>query len=630
MMKRLDFSVREMIIENCRQATELADALCNDGSRHGVVREQAGRIKERIKAIEENCSVEKYDLYFSGEVGVGKSTAICHLTGLVDKDCLNGGNIKNLPLLKTASGRTTVCETRIIPTEGQSRIAIAKVPWDDFKIYVQEFLDNIYEPAVEMPTEIMRAIANMSGYPCKNGTPETKESDILSYLEKSGAQSLECTRENLFDAISRNINYECRETTEFVFSEGKFEDWLKQYMQKINDGKIQDVPFPEIISIYVGSGDFELCIPEYISSIVDTRGIDGDLGSGRKDVADSIIKKDAVSIMCDEIASFGANGHNLLNHVNRSGGDDALQRLFLLGLGRAGEIENVNDAADYKHGIEIKRSEAEQKMKEGKIPMIYEHIDCRNVRFGIKYTNDGEILGVDEAVCRQERAGFWLRKGLEEMYSGYFEETRGLLRSLKCLEQNEFSENVICKCEKYKDIVEKFNIKQADLWKNFSEKITQAVRLSHAGVVRGCVNRNGKYDKLDLYGVSFFAGGEEFVRKCETGKDVLIERLREIFDLKNEMERVCSDTAEHEIKNIFSKYYNDNCKHYKNCFSASMGENSIWDRFKKYWGDGRGDYRNRIIEEIIGELERQDIAGKLTEKDFGAHYKEDIGKILDI
>ena len=64
--------------------------------------------------------------------------------------------------------------------------------------------------------------------------------------------------------------------------------------------------------------------------------------------------------------------------------------------------------------------------------------------------------------------------------------------------------------------------------------------------------------------------------------------------------------------------------------SVCIGENSIWDRLKSYWGDGCGRYKERVIGEIIEELERQDIAGKLVQKDFSAYYKDDIGTILDV
>ena len=139
-------------------------------------------------------------------------------------------------------------------------------------------------------------------------------------------------------------------------------------------------------------------------------------------------------------------------------------RLFLLGLGKANEIENVNGAVDYEQGIESKRNEAIQKMEEGKIPILEGHIDCRNVRLGIKYTSDNEILSVDEAVCQQKREGFWewLETGLKEMYSKYFAETEELLHSLKCLEKKQVSEEIISKCAEYREAAKKFNTKKVN------------------------------------------------------------------------------------------------------------------------------------------------------------------------
>lgn len=248
-MNELDFNMREEVLEQCRRAIELADDLLKDENKRGIVHELARNIKKRAGAIEEKCSAEKFNLYFNGEVGVGKSTAICHLTGLVDKNCLKeGGKIDGLPLLKTASGRTTVCETRIAPTEGPSRIEITKLPEEEFRVYVSEFCDKFDDPKTEIPSEVMRVICNMSGFPWQGGRPKMEESDITDYLEKSGAEGLDITKENLFAVISRNINYVNRNLMEIRFSEGRFEDWLRELMIKINDGKIPEVPFPEQIS----------------------------------------------------------------------------------------------------------------------------------------------------------------------------------------------------------------------------------------------------------------------------------------------------------------------------------------------------------------------------------------------
>lgn len=42
----------------------------------------------RSMEIKSLCQVEQYDLYFSGKVGIGKSTLICMLLGLINNDNL--------------------------------------------------------------------------------------------------------------------------------------------------------------------------------------------------------------------------------------------------------------------------------------------------------------------------------------------------------------------------------------------------------------------------------------------------------------------------------------------------------------------------------------------------------------
>lgn len=83
-MDKMDFGIRENVIEKCRQALEMADELLVNEKKHVVVRKLAQNAKDRLKVIEEICGVEKYKLCFIGDVGIGKSTAISHLTGLVD------------------------------------------------------------------------------------------------------------------------------------------------------------------------------------------------------------------------------------------------------------------------------------------------------------------------------------------------------------------------------------------------------------------------------------------------------------------------------------------------------------------------------------------------------------------
>ncbi|OQW91196.1 MAG: hypothetical protein BWK78_05280, partial [Thiotrichaceae bacterium IS1] len=80
--------------------------------------------KNRLEQIESILKIEKYDLVFIGQQGVGKTTAICHLFGLTTEKVVKTKKGEKTiertvtqELLSTGSGKTTLCEVVIIPDE---------------------------------------------------------------------------------------------------------------------------------------------------------------------------------------------------------------------------------------------------------------------------------------------------------------------------------------------------------------------------------------------------------------------------------------------------------------------------------------------------------------------------------
>ena len=88
---------------------------------------------ERLHNIEKALAIEKYALVFIGTIGVGKTTAICHLYNLMVssrwKMIIRRKVAQKLQeLLSTGSGRTTISEVIIKPSE-VSRIEIEPLPY---------------------------------------------------------------------------------------------------------------------------------------------------------------------------------------------------------------------------------------------------------------------------------------------------------------------------------------------------------------------------------------------------------------------------------------------------------------------------------------------------------------------
>ncbi len=91
---------------------------------------------ERIDKLENLLDINKFKLVFIGEVGTGKTTAICFLFNLVLED-IKHKTIKDKKistktidgLMSIAGGKTTICEVQIPDESGHPfRFKMATVP----------------------------------------------------------------------------------------------------------------------------------------------------------------------------------------------------------------------------------------------------------------------------------------------------------------------------------------------------------------------------------------------------------------------------------------------------------------------------------------------------------------------
>ncbi|PSB40852.1 hypothetical protein C7B77_27925, partial [Chamaesiphon polymorphus CCALA 037] len=82
-------------------------------------------IAARLTKIRKILNIQRYNLIFIGQVGAGKTTAICHLLNLVrevevERSLRSGKKVKitkTQELLSTGSGKSTICEVVIRPAK---------------------------------------------------------------------------------------------------------------------------------------------------------------------------------------------------------------------------------------------------------------------------------------------------------------------------------------------------------------------------------------------------------------------------------------------------------------------------------------------------------------------------------
>lgn len=89
------------VLEKCNENLLKANEILNNENIDAIIKIMTNPLINRISTIKEICSVEKYNLCFIGSVGVGKSTAITNLLGLIDQEqLLEGHKLMDIPLLK--------------------------------------------------------------------------------------------------------------------------------------------------------------------------------------------------------------------------------------------------------------------------------------------------------------------------------------------------------------------------------------------------------------------------------------------------------------------------------------------------------------------------------------------------
>lgn len=319
---------------------------------------------QRLHRIDELLDVDKYKLVFIGAPGVGKTSLICNYLNLLT-DKFVGKKKDDVPLLNTASGRTTAAEIHIL-TGKKSLIRIepcsqkeqtsciksyCRSVWDKtFDKEIGSDEDNKSEDKTES-AELYRMIKNMAGFTKENGY--SKDEDIINEI----SQKYRAADYAVFcNEILNRTGITTRNTFSIPYdSKFNFKIWLKKTFSDINLGKCAGVSIPKRIYIQICQNDFELPLPEWTDEIIDTRGFDGE---GRTDIKNLIQQDNTINIILDKITSpINKELYPIFNSWVIKENTDIIPRLSLVIACRDSELDSVCEAEDEKDGERIKISE---------------------------------------------------------------------------------------------------------------------------------------------------------------------------------------------------------------------------------------------------------------------------------
>jgi hypothetical protein len=152
-------------------------SLCSDPNvRHAF--EQ--RLTEYIDGIKQGAGLllrRDYDVAFIGSKGIGKSTAICKVTGL---EVPSPDNAPAMPVLEAGGGGVTICDVHLATGQGFG-LLIEPCSEDEIRAHAIDFAEHIKgtgaadndseEGGQGVAQEVERAIRNLAGLKVRRDAP---------------------------------------------------------------------------------------------------------------------------------------------------------------------------------------------------------------------------------------------------------------------------------------------------------------------------------------------------------------------------------------------------------------------------------------------------------------------------
>lgn len=333
-----------------------------------------GKLKDELLRVSRLVAGTEYSLALVGDIGVGKSTAICRVSGLEVHDGKKGAPT---PVLEAGGGGVTICEVHLVsgPEYG---LMVEPMGEQQIESEVRELASLMKEPpapaddgtgdaAFGTSRELERAIRNMSGLTKQRRTEKgpagktvRRVIDPVKTLAEESANTATLTIE-----IVARMNLDSRTRRELWYSpQTSNKDalgWLKENFELLNNGRHPDFSIPRRVEIVVP----DPILGEVSSSIrlVDTKGIDRT--AERADLESLFSDPNTVVVMCSNFPAIPSHSiQQLLERVRDDGFVNMETKGIVLGLSRHDEALAVKDdegfvAESVEEGYELKYDEAQ-------------------------------------------------------------------------------------------------------------------------------------------------------------------------------------------------------------------------------------------------------------------------------
>ena len=550
--------------------------------------------RSTVKSAADLVSGVDYNLAFIGDIGVGKSTAICRATGLEVQD-----NQRIDPVLEAGAGGITICEVHLaqgpeygIFIEPVSDVELRREV-NEFALYQYRSLDPENENAEEdqeihgTTKEVERAIRNMSSLRSERvraggGGRRTVDHarNLARDLRDRGLDSDSVTVE-----ILSRINFHQRTGREVWYSAMSGKDelrWLRDTFLDINNGRNPDFSLPKRIGVTIPKpvmADDSLNI-----SIIDTKGIDGT--AEREDLEFHLNDPRTISVLCSRFNDApSTSAQRLLDRAVEGQFPDVESKAAVLVLPRPEEALAVKTdqgepAEDAEDGYDLKGEQAMMILTSRNLPAS--GLEFFNVREDDLHRLNGFLAA---------RVKHLRELHIERLYE-VIAEANALVENFESEQKSEILRDAAHRLQIWIEGNQELEPSSLPLEKS----LLNAMGEVYASSVRASVRRLGEWDKLDY---SHQMGFGSRVKALRTVAQKQVE-------FKANVKTMLDDTQMEEAHGLVSQVQRlfDSGIESLLASSRQMGAtihtndmqptSALWQRCDNRWGQGPG-YRSDVM-----------------------------------
>lgn len=527
---------------------------------------------------------KSHRLAFIGNIGAGKTTAICHLLGLLDG---------KEPVLSTGSGRTTLCEVEIL-YEDQLKIEVTPYSESEVFGYLQDFSLYLFESdnteskaessdVFKLSAEIERALRNMLDL--KITRNKNDEGKRISHDAAKNFSTNYNDPKSLTDALLSRFNLQLRTKTIFLNENNVPQnEWLHDTFKTINSATHPQVGLAKRIVISVSQPLFNNI--DYSLSVADTKGIDQTVN--RQDIDNCFTDNRTVSVIC---CRFNDAPDKTMSGLLKNAKDAGLTRriadeTILLILDRDSEAECVIDI-----------DEAIGEKDEGR------EIRSEHVSNDLRHSAQLDLLDIQFLDAKNDDVSMlheYLPSKVSALRDAHHRRLKEIENAVSDIEKELFSQSALQAKQQVKSTLEPWLKKAQSCSPSLKEYFLPLIssiadKGTYAASVRASVNRRGEWHNLDYYQNLATGARLQVVEQIDALKNellVLIDNMLSQNDLQPAyaLLKQLKHTTEKRLGEMYQQIFAKG----RAVYEAELNNDAeLWNKLAQEWGQGPG-YKGRI------------------------------------